>query len=198
MGEARIGHTGTLLDNGEVLVVGGDFGNFFTHRDSAELYDPITETWSFTGSMALPRAYGTATLLTNGKVLLAAGQPSVFDTASPFGNLPAHTNLSEIYDPLTGTWSSAGAMAKRRHLHAATRLSAAHGSKVLVSGGYDGNSPAGVGFSANLYDPGHELVGSYGILEYGETAPRVDVATGRQGDGGGRPKFGTRFRPRRT
>jgi WD40 repeat protein len=69
---ARINHTATLLPNGKVLVVGG-FRNVFDRNslNSAELYDPTTGKWSNTGSLNTARDGQTATLLPNGKVLVA-------------------------------------------------------------------------------------------------------------------------------
>src|SRR6185369_764773 len=62
---ARMGHTGTLLSNGQVLVAGGyaDVRIF----DLAELYDPNSDTWKQSGKMKTPRSFHTATLLRNGK-----------------------------------------------------------------------------------------------------------------------------------
>jgi choline dehydrogenase-like flavoprotein len=71
----RAGHTATLLPNGTVLVAGGfnlinGCGNLLS---SAELYNPATGTWTATGSLTTARDGHTATLLPNGKVLVAVG-----------------------------------------------------------------------------------------------------------------------------
>src|SRR5262249_12374405 len=57
--------------NGKVLVAGGI--NFSNTLSSAELYDPATGLWTATGSMTTVRVGHTATLLPNGKVLVAGG-----------------------------------------------------------------------------------------------------------------------------
>ncbi len=67
-------HTATLLLNGKVLVVGGstlDASNQYVGTNSAELYDPATGAWSFTGSFNTNP--GSAILLQNGKVLVVGG-----------------------------------------------------------------------------------------------------------------------------
>ena len=65
-----------LLPNGKVLAAGG--ANLAsTALKSAELYNPTTGTWSFTGSMATARIEFTLTLLTNGKALAAGGTDGV-------------------------------------------------------------------------------------------------------------------------
>jgi len=66
-------------------------------------------TWSSTGSMATARQYHSATLLSDGKVLVAGGGSSSGILAS-----------AELYDPAVGTWSSTGSMATARHTHSAT------------------------------------------------------------------------------
>ena len=78
---------------------------------SAELYDPVTGTWSDTGAMKVPRVFHTATLLRSGKVLVTGGI-----------NGSTRLNSAEVYDPATGTWASAGRIGVGRYLHTATRL----------------------------------------------------------------------------
>src|SRR5947209_5293375 len=67
----RYGHTATLLPNGKILAVGGGNNSasgriIYTTMNSAELYDPVTGGWSYTGNLMEPRQYHTATLLRNG------------------------------------------------------------------------------------------------------------------------------------
>ncbi len=93
-----------------------------------------------TGQMASPRHGHTATLLSDGRVLVTGG----FDIDT--NNLsPAISPLSsaEIFDPATGNFSSTGSMQHPRAYHTATLLS---GGKVLVAGGADSAS-------AELFDP---------------------------------------------
>ncbi len=63
------------LGNGKVLMAGGceELGseNYYT---SAEIYDPASNTWTATESMAIPRAHGTATPLLDGRVLITGGE----------------------------------------------------------------------------------------------------------------------------
>jgi len=91
-----------------------------------------------TGSMASARGSHTATLLSNGKVLVAGG-------ADANGNAIA---TAEVFDPSTGTFSATGSMITARAHFAATLLSS---GRVLVTGGLDpsGNPLA----TAEIYDP---------------------------------------------
>ena len=140
MKDARSGHTATLLKNGKVLVAGGDncfFGYYYytfsCTLSAAELYDPASGTFASTGNMSKRRSFATATLLTDGRVLIAGG------VTAGAG--------AELYDPATGTFTSTGSMTVGRASHTATLLS---NGKVLIAGG-GGVSPALA--SAELYDP---------------------------------------------
>lgn len=136
---ARFGHTATLLKDGRVLVAGGHekTGNIL---DNAELYDPKTQQFSETGAMATKRVGHTATLLPDGKVLITGGSTEEFFV----GALAS----AELFDPTTGTFTSASPMNFRRLAHRATLLKS---GKVLITGG-QGNEWANLD-SSEIYDP---------------------------------------------
>ena len=125
----------TRLTNGKVLVEGGSAsGGSGGFRGNADLFDAALGTWSPTGSLVTPRALQTATLLSNGKVLIVGGSN---------GNQLAS---AEVYDPALGTWSATGSLTNARQAHTATLLA---NGKVLVAGGFVG----GASTSVELYDP---------------------------------------------
>ena len=133
MSSPRGRHTATLLPNGKVLVTGGYYYDSEWHYlSSAEFYDPKTNVWSSAGSMFSERVFHTATLLPNGKVLVAGGDNGYLPLAS-----------AELYDPVTNSWSAAAAPLYARYAHTATLLP---GGKVLVAGGGGGGS------TSELYD----------------------------------------------
>ena len=126
LGAARSRHTATLLPNGKVLVAGGYYiqpGQ--VALASAELYDPASGTWSITGeSLATARYEHTATMLPNGKVVVAGGS-----NAHP----QVHTLRERgTYDPASGTWTATVGLIAARKNHTATLLLS---GKVLVAGG---------------------------------------------------------------
>ncbi len=134
MNYARLNPTATLLKNGKVLVVGGySVDSYCCALSSAELFDPKTGTFSTTGFMAVARRNHTATLLKDGRVLVAGGYNGLDGNVDGTGNL----NAPEIYDPVTGTFSSTGTMSSARRFPTATMLL---NGKVLIAGGYDGSN----------------------------------------------------------
>jgi N-acetylneuraminic acid mutarotase len=159
---ARWGHTATLLPNGQVLVVGGVGSGVGASGDlsSAELYDPSTGIWTATGSLSTTLAFHTATLLPNGKVLVAGGDHPV-STSNGGGSVSLDS--AEIYDPSTGTWTATGSLVTAREFHTATLLP---NGQVLVAGGV--NYPTLVTLdSAELYDPSTGSWTSTGSLATG-------------------------------
>ncbi|CAF4321225.1 unnamed protein product, partial [Rotaria sordida] len=87
--------------------------------------------------MSAARVYHTASVLTNGKVLVAGG--------SKGGGV--YANNPELYDPSTGMWTNTSSMSTARDQHTASVLT---NGKVLVTGGYDSSGYAN---SPELYDP---------------------------------------------
>ncbi len=144
--EARRAHTATTLPKGQVLVAGGHDGGHYLQ--TAEIFDPATAAFSQTNTvdsstsevvpsfLNVPRAAHTATLLTNGMVLIVGGYNG------------SYLDSAEIYNPSTGKFTAtAGAMSSARAYHTAALLP---GGKVLIVGGYDGSNYLK---TAELYDP---------------------------------------------
>jgi Galactose oxidase, central domain/Kelch motif len=105
-------------------------------QKSAHMDDPAQGTWRNTGVMSTARASHTATLLRNGKVLVAGGQ-----------NVAGLLSSAELYDPAARAWTATGSLATRREFHTATLLPS---GKVLVAGGDNGTILLS---TAELYDP---------------------------------------------
>lgn len=104
MHEPRAGQTATLLPDGEVLVAGGyhidNTGRYKSSR-STELFNPTTNTWRPAAPMLAERYFATATLLTNGDVLITGGERYISGSGGGFRpEVPAET-----YDPSTNIWT---------------------------------------------------------------------------------------------
>src|SRR4051812_45944750 len=93
-------------------------------------------TFTATGNMTTPRNVHTATLLPDGRVLIAGGAAVVGFTAIPL-------NSAELYDPSTGTFTATGNMTTPRFGHSATLLA---DGRVLIIAAFGA-------FGAELYDP---------------------------------------------
>lgn len=139
--------TATRLSDGRVLVVGGrnqvPSGTTVSYadRNTSEIFNPTTRTWSAGPSLVSSRELHTATLLAGGKVLLAGGQNVCT------GCTTAYRADAFLYDPVANTWTAtATAMALSRAVHTATVLS---DGRVLIAGGYGGAYRSG----AEIYNP---------------------------------------------
>ncbi len=118
----------TLLPNGKVLFVPDLAYNFDKSERNASLYDPATDTWALAGTTSTDRVHHTATLLANGTVLVVGGGRYSSDPLLTTG-----TNVAELYDPATNSWSLAPALVLgTRAGHTATLL---RNGSVLVVGG---------------------------------------------------------------
>lgn len=130
MSVPRANHTATTLADGRVLVIGGrDSTCLFNCSQAvwrtAEVYDPAADTFTPVGSMAQRRFNHTATLLPDGRVLVAGG-------TTP--DLPATdvSSLVEVFDPATGQFQTLGNLLRPRSQHTATLLG---DGTVLLAGG---------------------------------------------------------------
>ncbi|WP_437761250.1 kelch repeat-containing protein [Sorangium sp. So ce281] len=146
MSAARVFHTATRLLDGRVLVAGGEPMSSYSLYDdalsSAELYDPATGTWTAAASMGSARSMHTATLLSNGKVLVVGGSNGAY------GSVPLAT--AEVYDPAANVWTAVPPMDTPRLGHTTTPLP---DGRVLVAGGTPTGSALHAIASCAIYDP---------------------------------------------
>jgi hypothetical protein len=149
-----------LLDDGQVLAIGGDPSDGAVA--SAELYDPTTGTWRRTGSMHTPRRQFSLTRLADGSVLVAGGS----DGNGPLDDV-------ERYDPRTGTFASAGRLTVPRLLQGAVALD---DGTILMAGGLGTNGPVA---SSERYDPRTGTSAPSGAL----STARIEPILVRLGDG---------------
>jgi hypothetical protein len=138
---ARSDSVAALLPDGRVLIAGGydnvagSEGTAAQALSSAELYDPATGRFSPTGNLSVERAGATATLLTDGRVLVAGGQGEQGPTSS-----------AELYDPATGAFGPTGSMDPASPRDGASAIRLNDGRVLILGGGQLTNTAA-------LYDP---------------------------------------------
>jgi Kelch motif len=141
----------TQLPSGDVVFTGGWKLDQNSCSDAVEIFRYPTSTFESPTALLVPRTEHTASLLPDGRVLIAGGTDNehVFNTAS-------------ILDPTTGEIVETSPMAKRRRSHTATPTN----GRVLIAGGLGGDVWA---FSSlESYDPNEGSFSSAGQL----SAPR--------------------------
>jgi hypothetical protein len=152
MGTPRSEHVVVVLKDGRALVAGGvTAGTGATN--SAEIYDPSSNTWTvIAGGMVEARSKATASLLEDGRVLIAGGQN---------GNTPSSS--VEIFDPRTGQFNFAGTLSSPRMGLASASLA---DGRVLIMGGSNGSVPVA---TSDIFDPTTNTVSAGPAM----TSPRV-------------------------
>ena len=160
---ARAGHTATLLADGTVLVAGGVFNGTGVSTTSAEIYcavvagpctAPDLGTFMTVGAMGTARTGHTATLLADGRVLVAGGFDAT-GTPTPTAEVYCATVSSNCLAGDLGTFKPANGMATARTGHTATLLPDA---TVLVAGGDDATAGFPPNASAEVYCTGTSAI----------------------------------------
>ena len=117
MHKERVNHTATLLNDGNVLVVGGGKEDG-PYLKTVELYDPRRDIWISLEPMSVGRAMHTATKLLDGRILIVGGRGKKTST--------------EIYDPINKKWSGSGDTEYPRAEHSSILLP---DGNILITGG---------------------------------------------------------------
>jgi hypothetical protein len=179
MAQGRSQHSATLLKcpasnptcwwKNTVLIAGGTGivapGTIPSTLSSAEVYDPVANTFTPTAAMAAGRNLHAAAGLADGRVLVAGG----------FGF--ASNGSAEIFDPGSGphgSFAATGSLIKPRARATATLLSS---GKVLVAGGASTGGPVGSLASAELFDPAAGVNGAFANTGTMFTARQQHTAT---------------------
>ena len=162
MNAERAAHSATRLPDGKVLIAGGfrEEGTTEIAIASAEIFDPFNRTFTPISDMNEPRNGHTATLLPNGKVLLAGGW-----------NQQGRTGTAELYDPETRTFEYTGSLMTPRQGLSATLLK---NGQVLIAGGDSARDTPQL--IAELYDPATGMfvpTGSLNDGRFGHTATHL-------------------------
>ena len=137
---ARANATAALLQDGRVLIAGGD--NAGTPSNTIEIYDPSTGDFSFAGTLSSPRTQHAMAVLQDGRALIVGGT----DGTNPLAS-------SDIFDPSSGTNASAGPnLTSARYAASATTL--LNGQVAVVGGaGTDTSGNKTDLASIEIFDP---------------------------------------------
>lgn len=170
LAQARLGHSVTALSDGRVLVVGGNGSRDtlfapFEPFAVAEVWDPERATFSPAGSLAVARSGHTATMLPDGRVLIAGGDgpfdPGSLDLLVVALIGPRGSERAEVWDPMTTSFTEAGSLDEQRRGHTATLLP---DGRVLVLGGCCGGDGSTAGL-AEIWNPARGTFERTGALE---------------------------------
>ena len=176
MSTPRQQHVATLLADGRVLITGGtNDSDTGWPALTAEVFDPATGSFSPAGAMSGGRTAHTATVLPDGRVLIAGGISE--------GDGSGRLTSAELYDPITDRFTPTGSLVTGRYEHAAVAL--ADGSVLVAGGSNDNGNP----LSAEIYDPATATFAVAASASEPHVGPMVRLADGRVLVGGGRPEI---------
>ena len=148
---ARLGHKSIALNNGKILIVGGASNTTNIGANVAlsncEIYDPVANTFTATGSLNSARCAFTLVKLSNGDILCCGGTVGFYFYLN--GNVGTTYSTCEVYSVTNGTWSyTTNPMSSARCFHGANLLPS---GKVLVHGGLSSSlTPVN---TTEIYDP---------------------------------------------
>jgi hypothetical protein len=127
-----------LLKDGRVLIVSGG------ETRLVEIFEPTTRLFDLAGLMLHVRGGPTATVIPDGRVLIAGG----FTAFGPTDPEPPVTESAELFDPVSGKSQPTGSLSMARYRHSAVTLP---DGRIALLGGYgvDGQ----VLSSVEIYDP---------------------------------------------
>ena len=155
-----VGHCAILFKDGRVLVVAGDIRPGDDGADDGvEIFDPLNNTWSAAAYHTGIGESPTATLLNDGRVLFTRNYNTETDIAE-----------TDIYDPTSNTWQSAGAISTG-HIYGATTVLLQDG-RVMVIGGKD---YVHVLSQVDIYDPDTGIWSQAAPLHQGRLAHTATV-----------------------
>jgi hypothetical protein len=155
--EALVLSAASALGDGRVLLVGGARPTAEPFMAVAQVFDPATLAFAPVGPQITPRTDAKLAPLPDGRILMVGGTPP--------DKLGIPVAGAEIFDPVTETFSTTGALLARRTFHTLTALA---DGRVLVTGGEGGDR---LGPSAQdvveIYDP------ATGTFSAAADAPRI-------------------------
>lgn len=167
-----------MYDRGKILYAGGG-----RTTNTAEIVDLTTgaPVWQWTGSMAFPRRHLNATVLPTGEVLVTGGS-----SGTAFNDIAASVHAAELWNPITGIWTTLSSNSVNRAYHATSVL--LPDGRVLHAGSGEG-SDAPDERNAELFSPPYLFKGPRPVVttapsavDYGasfrvETPQAADIAT---------------------
>ena len=134
-----------ILSDGRLLSIGGRgvaTDTYMSALGTTEVYDPVTDEWTQSGTMDNWRSVPSAVELKDGKVLVTGGGASKRNA----------TSLTEIWDPSTGEWTIVADMNQPREKFGLIRLE--DGRTIAIGGSDDeGQHTATV----EIYDPAADI-----------------------------------------